>query len=74
MPEKIDVERIDRKIRLLRDTAEELNRLSEGFPAIEEELENQLRLKTNLGYAIEICGFGTLPRYEVKARRFKDLR
>ena len=37
-------------------------------------LKNQLRLKTNLGYVIEVYPRGTLPRYEVKARRFKDLR
>jgi phenylacetate-CoA ligase len=41
---------------------------------IENELIDQLRLKTNLRYDIEICGCETLPRYEVKARRFKDLR
>lgn len=41
---------------------------------IEGELNNQLRLKTNLRYDIEICGCDTLPRYEVKAKRFKDLR
>lgn len=37
-------------------------------------LDSQLRLKTNLGYRIEVCPFGSLPRYEVKAKRFKDLR
>ena len=41
---------------------------------IEEELSDQLRLKTNLRYDLEICGCETLPRYEVKAKRFKDLR
>jgi phenylacetate-CoA ligase len=41
---------------------------------IESELADQLRLKTNLRYDIEICGCDTLPRYEVKAKRFKDLR
>jgi phenylacetate-CoA ligase len=41
---------------------------------IESELVDQLRLKTNLRYDIEICGCDTLPRYEVKAKRFKDLR
>jgi phenylacetate-CoA ligase len=43
-------------------------------PLIESELVDQLRLKTNLRYDIEICGCETLPRYEVKAKRFKDLR
>jgi phenylacetate-CoA ligase len=41
---------------------------------IENELVDQLRLKTNLRYDIEICDYETLPRYEVKAKRFKDLR
>lgn len=37
-------------------------------------LKDQLRLKTNLGYRIEVHPFGSLPRYDVKAKRFKDLR
>ena len=37
-------------------------------------LQDRLRLKTNLGYLIETHAPGSLPRYEVKARRFKDLR
>ncbi|MBF0508576.1 MAG: phenylacetate--CoA ligase family protein [Deltaproteobacteria bacterium] len=37
-------------------------------------LKNELRLKTNLGYDISIHPYGQLPRYEVKARRFKDMR
>ncbi|MBN1255341.1 MAG: phenylacetate--CoA ligase family protein [Deltaproteobacteria bacterium] len=37
-------------------------------------LKDQLRLKTNLGYRIEVHPWGSLPRYEVKAKRFKDLR
>jgi len=37
-------------------------------------LKDQLRLKTNLGYRVECYPYGTLPRYDVKARRFKDLR
>ncbi len=41
---------------------------------IQENLKNELRLKTNLGYDIQVHPFGTLPRYEIKARRFKDLR
>jgi phenylacetate-CoA ligase len=41
---------------------------------IEGRLKDQLRLKTNLGYLIEYYDYGSLPRYDVKARRFKDLR
>ena len=37
-------------------------------------LKDRLRLETNLGYAIEVHAPGSLTRYEVKARRFKDLR
>jgi phenylacetate-CoA ligase len=42
--------------------------------ALRRDLLNQLRLKTNLNYHVEMHRPGTLPRYEVKARRFKDLR
>lgn len=37
-------------------------------------LQAQLRLKTNLGYRLEVRPYGSLPRYDVKAKRFKDLR
>ncbi len=37
-------------------------------------LADQLRLKTNLNYEIQLYEYGTLPRYQVKAKRFKDLR
>jgi phenylacetate-CoA ligase len=37
-------------------------------------LKDQLRLKTNLGYRIEVHSYGSLSRYELKAKRFKDLR
>ncbi|OGO40518.1 MAG: phenylacetate--CoA ligase [Chloroflexi bacterium RBG_16_57_8] len=41
---------------------------------VKAQLIDQLRVKTNLGYNLEFHDYGTLPRYEVKARRFKDLR
>ena len=41
---------------------------------VQPELARQLRLKTNLAYIIEFHEYGSLPRYEVKAKRFKDLR
>jgi len=41
---------------------------------IRAKLIDQLRLKTNLGYNLEFHEYGTLPRYDVKAKRFKDLR
>ncbi len=37
-------------------------------------LKDQLRIKTNLKYRIEVHPYGSLPRHELKARRFKDLR
>jgi phenylacetate-CoA ligase len=64
---KGDLDDITLKIELLPD--EEARR--EGILA---HLREQLRLKTNLGYNIEVHPFNSLPRYEVKARRFKDLR
>jgi phenylacetate-CoA ligase len=42
--------------------------------AILARLKDQLRVNTNLGYKIAVHPFGTLPRYDVKAKRFKDLR
>ena len=37
-------------------------------------LKDHLRVKTNLGYRIEVHPYGSLSRYEVKAKRFKDVR
>jgi len=42
--------------------------------AIKTRLVDQLRLKTNLRYNLEFHEYGSLPRYEAKAKRFKDLR
>jgi phenylacetate-CoA ligase len=42
--------------------------------AVVARLRDQLRLKTNLGYRIETHPFNSLQWYDVKARRFKDLR
>ena len=42
--------------------------------SVRTRLLNQLRLKTNIGYDLEFFDFGTLPRVEAKAKRFKDLR
>jgi len=53
----------------------ELTPYAEGRrKAIENELIDQLRLKTNLRYNLVFSDYGSLPRYEVKAKRFKDLR
>ena len=62
-----DLDRITLKV-------ETLPEAGRGRDEIEAELSHQLRLKTNLGYAIEFHPFGSLPRYDVKARRFKDRR
>jgi len=45
-----------------------------NMEAIKTKLVDQLRVKTNLGYNLEFHEYGTLPRYDVKAKRFKDLR
>jgi len=62
-----DVDRIKLKVELLPGAE---NRGKE----IESRLKDQLRVQTNLGYRIEFYDYGRLPRYEVKAKRFKDLR
>jgi phenylacetate-CoA ligase len=45
-----------------------------NIETIRAKLIDQLRVKTNLGYNLEFHEYGTLPRYDVKANRFKDLR
>jgi phenylacetate-CoA ligase len=62
-----DIDRITLKIEIMQGREGERQR-------IEGELKDQLRLKTNLGYVLEFHDHGTLPRYDVKAKRFKDLR
>ncbi len=47
---------------------------NEHVGEIEMKLSSELRLKTNLGYILKFYPDNSLPRYEVKARRFKDLR
>ncbi|MDZ7761399.1 MAG: hypothetical protein U5L00_14245 [Desulfovermiculus sp.] len=41
---------------------------------VQARLEEDLRLKTNLRYNISFHPHESLPRYELKAKRFKDLR
>jgi phenylacetate-CoA ligase len=62
-----DVDRITLKIELTPDAVSKKE-------SVERELIDQLRLKTNLGYKLEYHDYGSLPRYEVKAKRFKDMR
>jgi phenylacetate-CoA ligase len=65
---KGDLERIDLKVEvaddLIGDKRDELLR----------NLSSTLRIKTQLNIGIEVVPPGSLPRYEVKAKRFKDLR
>ena len=55
------------KVELLPESANQRDK-------IEAQLVDQLRLKTNLRYDLVFKEYGTLPRYEVKGKRFKDLR
>ncbi len=52
--------------------------INPGFESQQESilarLKDQLRVKTNLGYKMEVHPYGSLPRYSLKAKRFKDLR
>jgi phenylacetate-CoA ligase len=45
-----------------------------NIETIRAKLTDQLRVRTNLGYNLEFHEYGTLPRYDVKAKRFRDLR
>ncbi len=45
-----------------------------GKEKVLAHLNDELRVKTNLRYDISFHPYGTLPRYDVKAKRFKDLR
>jgi len=47
---------------------------AESTDELFKELSSQLRLKTQLNFKLEPQEFGTLPRYQVKANRFKDQR
>jgi phenylacetate-CoA ligase len=62
-----DIDRITLKVEIMKGREGERKQ-------IEAKLKDQLRLKTNLGYILEFHEYGTLPRYDVKAKRFKDLR
>lgn len=62
-----DLERISLKVELLPEARGNCD-------AVEARLAEQLRLKTHLRFALEFHEYGSLPRYPVKAARFKDLR
>ncbi len=62
-----DSEKITLKVELAQDAQSRQK-------AIEDELVDQLRIKTNLRYELIFFDYGALPRYEIKAKRFKDLR
>jgi phenylacetate-CoA ligase len=64
---KGDIDTITLKVELMGGSDDQKNE-------IEPVLVDQLRLKTNLRYNLEFHDYETLPRYEVKAKRFKDLR
>jgi len=62
-----DAEKITLKVESMPDSTDRRQ-------SIESKLTDLLRLKTNLRYDIIFNDYGTLPRYEVKAKRFKDMR
>ena len=64
---KGDVDHITLKVELVPQAVDQREE-------VEARLVDQLRLKTNLRYNLEFHEYNTLPRYLVKARRFKDLR
>ena len=62
-----DIDNITLKVELLPEYEAESD-------DVRENLIRELRVKTGLRYDLELCKYGTLPRYETKAKRFKDLR
>ena len=62
-----DADRITLKVELMPQAKQQQGPL-------EATLKDRLRLRTNLRYDLEFHDYGTLPRYPVKARRFKDIR
>jgi phenylacetate-CoA ligase len=62
-----DVDRIALKVELMPDAESRRDEIA-------GQLVDQLRNKTNLRYNLSFHEYQTLPRYEVKAKRFKDLR
>jgi len=62
-----DIDRITLRVELRAEALEQAN-------SVKDKLVDQLRIKTNLRYNIKLHDYGSLPRYEVKAKRFKDLR
>jgi len=41
---------------------------------IKSRLQERLKVKTNLTFHVKVEGLGVLPRYTLKAKRFKDMR
>ena len=64
---KGDIDFIELKVELVPEAASQRE-------SVLNKLENLLRLKTNLRFHITFYPYGSLPRYDVKAKRFKDLR
>jgi phenylacetate-CoA ligase len=64
---KGDIDDITLKVELLPEYASNTD-------TVRAALIDQLRLKTNLGYNLEFHDYGSLPRFDAKAKRFKDLR
>ena len=64
---KGDIDDITLKVELLPEYASDTD-------AVRAKLTDQLRLKTNLGYNLEFHEYGSLPRFDAKAKRFQDLR
>ncbi|MCF8096191.1 MAG: phenylacetate--CoA ligase family protein [Desulfobacteraceae bacterium] len=64
---KGDVDDISIQVEILAEAENEQERII-------AELADRLREKTNLRFNISCCEYGTLPRSQLKAKRFRDLR
>ncbi|MBI4786056.1 MAG: AMP-binding protein [Chloroflexi bacterium] len=50
------------------------NMSAEQIACVKMKLSEKLKVKTNLNFRVQVEPAGTLPRYTLKASRFKDLR
>jgi len=62
-----DIDNIALKVELLPEYETDID-------TVRDNLSRELRDKTSLRYDLEFSKYGSLPRYETKAKRFKDLR
>jgi len=69
-----DLDEISLKVEPAPDFAQRAAEVAEEREQVIERLAHELRVKTNLGYKIQMVAPESLPRYALKAKRFHDRR